>query len=121
MLRMMIKEDISKYDLSSVVHMTTAGEALNPEVFKKFKEATGLEIMEGFGQTETTLTIANLAGTTPKLGSMGKASPQYDIDIVDPDGNSVAPGEVGEIVIHTDKNVPCGLYKEYYLDEERTN
>ena len=121
MLRMLIRGDLSKYDLSSIHHMTTAGEALNPEVFKKFKEATGLEIMEGFGQTETTLTIANLAGTTPKLGSMGKASPQYDIDIVDPDGNSVAPGEVGEIVIHTDKNIPCGLYKEYYLDEEKTN
>ena len=121
MLRMLIRGDLSKYDLTSIHHMTTAGEALNPEVFKKFKEATGLEIMEGFGQTETTLTIANLAGTTPKLGSMGKASPQYDIDIVDPDGNSVAPGEVGEIVIHTDKNVPCGLYKEYYLDEEKTN
>ena len=121
MLRMLIRGDLSKYDLSSIHHMTTAGEALNPEVFKKFKEATGLEIMEGFGQTETTLTIANLAGTVPKLGSMGKASPQYDIDIVDPEGNSVAPGEVGEIVIHTDKNVPCGLYKEYYLDEEKTN
>ena len=121
MLRMLIRGDLSKYDLSSIHHMTTAGEALNPEVFKKFKEATGLEIMEGFGQTETTLTIANLVGTTPKLGSMGKASPQYDIDIVDPDGKSVAPGEVGEIVIHTDKNVPCGLYKEYYLDEEKTS
>jgi len=121
MLRMLIRGDLSKYDLSSIHHMTTAGEALNPEVFKKFHEATGLEIMEGFGQTETTLTIANLAGTTPKLGSMGKASPQYDIDIVDTEGKSVAPGEVGEIVIHTDKNVPCGLYKEYYLDEEKTN
>ena len=121
MLRMLIRGDLSKYELSSIHHMTTAGEALNPEVFKKFKEATGLEIMEGFGQTETTLTIANLAGTTPKLGSMGKASPQYDIDIVDLDGKSVAPGEVGEIVIHTDKTIPCGLYKEYYLDEEKTS
>ena len=121
MLRMLIRGDLSKYDLSSIHHMTTAGEALNPEVFKKFKEATGLEIMEGFGQTETTLTIANLVGTTPKLGSMGKASPQYDIDIVDADGKSVAPGEVGEIVIHTDKEVPCGLFREYYLDDEKTS
>ena len=121
MLRMLIRGDLSKFDLSSIHHMTTAGEALNPEVFKKFKEATGLEIMEGFGQTETTLTIANLYGTTPKIGAMGKASPQYDVDIVDPDGNSVATGEVGEIVIHTDKEVPCGLFKEYYLDEEKTN
>ena len=121
MLRMLIRGDLSKFDLSSIHHMTTAGEALNPEVFKQFKAATGLEIMEGFGQTETTLTIANLYGTTPKVGAMGKASPQYDVDIVDPDGNSVADGEVGEIVIHTKDRVPCGLFKEYYLDEEKTN
>ena len=121
MLRMLIRGDLSKFDLSSIHHMTTAGEALNPEVFKQFKEATGLEIMEGFGQTETTLAIANLYGTTPKVGAMGKASPQFDIDIVDPDGNTVAAGEVGEIVIHTDKAVPCGLFKEYYLDDKKTS
>ena len=120
MLRMFIKVDLSNYDLSSIHHMTTAGEALNPEVYRQFEKATGLKIMEGFGQTETTLTIGNLYGTTPKIGSMGKANPQYDVDIVDPDGNPVANGEVGEIVIHTDKNVPCGLYREYYLDEEKT-
>ena len=120
MLRMLIRGDLSKYDLSSIHHMTTAGEALNPEVFKKFKEATGLEIMEGFGQTETTLAIANLVGTTPKIGSMGKASPQFDLDIVDADGNSVAAGETGEIVIHTDKKIPCGLFDCYYKDEEKT-
>ncbi len=121
MLRMLIRGDLAKYDLSSIHHMTTAGEALNPEVHKKFKEATGLEIMEGFGQTETTLAIANLVGTVPKIGSMGKASPLYDIDIVDPDGNSLPAGEVGEIVIHTEKSVPCGLFKEYYRNEERTS
>ena len=121
MLRMLIKEDLSNYDLSSIRHMTTAGEALNPEVFKQFEKATGLQIMEGFGQTETTLTIANLVGTTPKIGAMGKASPQYDVDIVDLDGNPVADGEVGEIVIHTDESVPCGLFKEYYLDDEKTS
>ncbi len=121
MLRMLIRGDLSKYDLSSIHHMTTAGEALNPEVHKKFKEATGLEIMEGFGQTETTLAIANLAGTVPKIGSMGKASPQFDIDIVDPEGNSLPAGEVGEIVIHTEKEIPCGLFKEYYRDEEKTS
>ena len=120
MLRMFIKEDLAKYDLSSIHHMTTAGEALNPEVFRQFEKATGLKIMEGFGQTETTLTIGNLYGTVPKIGSMGKANPQYDVDIVDPDGNPVAAGEVGEIVIHTDKGTPCGLYREYYLDEEKT-
>ena len=121
MLRMLVRGDLSKYDLTSIHHMTTAGEALNPEVFKLFKDATGLEIMEGFGQTETTLAIANLVGTTPRIGSMGKASPQFDLDIVDPDGNSLPAGEVGEIVIHTDKNVPCGLFREYYLDDAKTS
>ncbi len=120
MLRMLIRGDLSKFDLSSIHHMTTAGEALNPEVFNQFKAATGLEIMEGFGQTETTLAIANLYGTTPKVGAMGKASPQFDVDIVDADGNPVAAGEVGEIVIHTEKEVPCGLFKGYYRDEEKT-
>lgn len=121
MLRMFIKSDLEKYDLSSVRHMTTAGEALNPEVYRRFEQATGLKIMEGFGQTETTLTICNLRGTTPKIGSMGKASPQYDVDIVDPDGNSCAVGETGEIVIRTDKGIPCGLFKEYYKDKDLTD
>ena len=120
MLRMMIKQDISKYDLSGIVHMTTAGEALNPEVYRQFKKATGLRIMEGFGQTETTLTIDNLFGTAPKIGSMGKPIPGYDVDIVDPDGKPVPVGEPGEIVIHTDKRVPCGLFKGYYRNEEAT-
>ena len=120
MLRMFIKVDLANYDLSSIHHMTTAGEALNPEVFRQFEKATGLKIMEGFGQTETTLTIGNLYGTVPKIGSMGKASPQYRVDIVDPDGNPVPNGEVGEIVIHTDEGAPCGLFREYYLDEEKT-
>ncbi|MCH5197286.1 MAG: AMP-binding protein [Oscillospiraceae bacterium] len=121
MLRMMIKEDLSKYDFSSVKHMTTAGEALNPEVAKQFLAATGLEIMEGFGQTETTLTIGNLTGTKVKLGSMGKATPQYKVDIVDPDGNSLPNGETGEIVVHLDEGMPMGLFKEYYRDAEKTN
>ena len=120
MLRMMIKEDLSKYDFSSLHHMTTAGEALNPEVAKQFNSATGLEIAEGFGQTETTLTVANLYGTPVKIGSMGKASPQYEIDIFDSEGNSVADGETGEIVIKAGENPPLGLFKEYYCDEEKT-
>jgi acetyl-CoA synthetase len=120
MYRMFIKEDLSKYDLSSVQYATTAGEALNPEVFYQFKKATGLTIFEGFGQTETTLTIGNLIGSVPKPGAMGKAIPDYDIDIVDPDGNSVQDGETGEIVIRTDKGVPCGLFMGYYDDEENT-
>nr|WP_316624446.1 AMP-binding protein [uncultured Ruminococcus sp.] len=120
MLRMMIKEDLSRFDLSSITHMTTAGEALNPEVWRQFRKATGLRIMEGFGQTETTLTIGNLFGTVPKLGSMGKPIPGYDIDIVDPEGNPVPDGEPGEIIIRTDKRVPCGLFKGYYGNEEAT-
>ena len=120
MYRMFIKEDLSAYDLSSIKYATTAGEALNPEVFYQFKKATGLTIMEGFGQTETTLTIANLVGTTPKPGAMGKAVPTYDIDLVDPDGNPVATGESGEIVVRTDKGDPCGLFMGYYRDEEKT-
>ena len=121
MLRMMVKEDISQYDLSSVRHMTTAGEALNPEVYRQFKKATGLRIMEGFGQTELTLAIANLAGGTHKLGSMGKPSPLYDIDIVDADGQSVPDGEVGEIVVRTADKVPCGLFAGYYNNQEATD
>jgi len=120
MLRMMVKEDISKYDLSSIKHMTTAGEALNPEVYYQFERATGLQTMEGFGQTETTLTIANLLGGTHKVGSMGKPSPLYDVDIVDPDGNPVPVGETGEIVIRVGEKPPCGLFLGYYQNEEKT-
>ena len=120
MLRMMIKEDLSKYDFSSVKHMTTAGEALNPEVAMQFYKATGLEICEGFGQTETTLTVANFGGGKVKLGSMGKASPQYDVKLLDREGNPVAPGEVGEIVIDISKGSPMGLFTQYYRDPEKT-
>ena len=120
MLRMLIKEDISQYDLSSIRHMTTAGEALNPEVYRQFEKATGLRIMEGFGQTELTLVIANLMGDTHKLGSMGKPTPLYDVDIVDENGNSVPDGETGEIVVKTSDRVPCGLFKGYYGDEAKT-
>lgn len=120
MYRFFIKEDLSKYDLSSLEYATVAGEALNAEVYNKFLEATGVRLMEGFGQTETTLTVCNLVGTTPKPGSMGKPSPMYDIDIVNPEGNSVGVGEIGEIVVRTDKNVPCGLFIGYYQDEDKT-
>lgn len=121
MYRFFIKEELSKYDLSSLQYITTAGEALNPEVFNKFYEYTGLKIMEGFGQTETTLTIANLYGETPKIGSMGKPNPQYDVRIVDPDCNETAPGEVGEIVVRTAENVPAGLFSGYYRGQEQTD
>ncbi len=119
-LRFLIREDLSKYDLSSIKYATVAGEALNPEVYNKFMEATGIELKEGFGQTETTLSIANLVGTKVKLGSMGKPSPLYDIDLLLPDGTSAGVGEVGEIVIRTDKKVPCGLFRGYYRDDEKT-
>lgn len=120
MLRMMIKEDLSKYDFSSIKHMTTAGEALNPEVAKQFCKLTGLTIYEGFGQTETTLTIANFRGTDVKPGSMGKASPQYHIDLVDADGNTVQNGETGEIVVRLDNGTPPGLFKEYCKEPDKT-
>ncbi len=120
MYRFFIKEDLSKYDLSSIKYATTAGEALNPEVYNQWKKATGVTLMEGFGQTETTLTIANLVGMTPKPGAMGKPSPLYDVDIVNPDGKPVAVGETGEIVVRTDKNVPCGLFAGYFRNEAKT-
>ena len=121
MLRMLVKEDISKYDLSSIKHMTTAGEALNPEVYRQFEKATGLQIMEGFGQTESTMIIGNMTGAPHKIGSMGKPAPIYNVDIVDSDGKSVAVGETGEIVVKIGDKAPCGLFKGYYRDEEKTN
>ena len=120
MYRFFIKEDLSKYDLSSIEYATTAGEALNPEVFNQFKKATGLTIMEGFGQTETTLSIANFVGSTPKIGSMGKPSPLYDVVVLDPDGNECKTGDTGEICIRTKDGAPCGLFIGYYLDDEKT-
>ncbi|MBO5929600.1 MAG: AMP-binding protein [Clostridia bacterium] len=120
MLRMLVKEDISKYDLSSIKHITTAGEALNLEIYKQFEKATGLHIMEGFGQTEITLAIANLMGTTCKPGSMGKPVPLYDIELLDAEGKPVATGKPGEIVIKTSDKIPCGLFIGYYENEEKT-
>ncbi len=118
--RVMVHLKLSKYDLSSLQHVTTAGEALNPEIWNKFYKQTGLKIYEGFGQTETTLTIGNLKGSTPIPGSMGKPSPQYDVRIMLSDGNMAKPNEVGEVVIYTGENVPCGLFSEYYGDEDKT-
>ena len=120
MYRMLIKQDLSGYDLSSIHHATTAGEALNPEVFYQFEKATGLRIAEGFGQTEMTLGIANLMGTQLKPGAMGKPVPGYGIDLVDTDGNPVADGVNGEIVIRTDPNPTCGVFLGYYRNEEAT-
>ncbi len=122
MYRMLIKKDLSKYDLSSIRHATTAGEALNPEVFNRFEEATGLQIAEGFGQTEMTLGIANLAGEPIKIGSMGKPVPGYGIDLIDADGNPVDDGVNGEIVIRSDRgDMKPGLFLGYYNDAKKTD
>ena len=119
--RFLIRQDLSRFDLSSVKYATIAGEALNPEVFNKFYEATGVKLMESFGQTETTLAVGNLYGTDPKPGSMGKPSPAFDVDIVREDGTPVDIGETGEIVIRYDpENPPVGLFIGYYKNEEAT-
>ena len=121
MLRLMIKQDISKYDFSSVRHMTTAGEALNPEVYRQFEKATGLQIIEGFGQSESTMIIGNLVGAGHKIGSMGKPAPIYKVALHDAKGNEVRTGETGEIVIDLRDGSPNGLAVGYYGDEEKTN
>ena len=120
MYRMLIKEDISRFDLSSVKHASTAGEALNPEVFRQFELSTGLRIMEGFGQSESTVIIANLAGDSHKFGAMGKPVPLYDVHLLDPDGNEVDAGESGEVCINISKGLPCGLSYCYEGNEEVT-
>ena len=121
MYRMLIKDDLSRYDLSSIQHATIAGEALNPEVFLQFQKATGLSLMEGFGQSETTVMIGNLVGMRPKPGSMGKPVPLYPVDLVDPEGRSVPDGQVGEIVIRAEKTDICGLFRGYYNNPEGTD
>ena len=118
--RFMIREDLSKYDLSSLEYCCTAGEALNPAVFDKLKEKTGLTIMEGFGQTETTMTLGTFPWMTPKPGSMGIPNAQYHIDLLRADGTSCEDGEKGEIVVRVGDRKPIGLFKYYYRDEELT-
>lgn len=120
MYRIMIKEDLTKYDLSSVEHATTAGEALNPEVFNQLEKLTGLKVMEGFGQSESTLIIGNLVGADHKIGSMGKPIPIYDVKLIDQDGNEVEPGELGEIVINVKDGAPSGLFMCYYRGPEKS-
>jgi len=120
MYRMMYKQDLSKFDLSSIEHATIAGEALNPEVFRLIEKQTGLQIHEGFGQSESTVVIANLVGSQHKLGSMGKVVPLYEVALLDPDGNKVPTGETGEICIKVDPKKPNGLFVGYYKDEVKT-
>lgn len=118
--RFLIREDLSKFDLSSLEYCTTAGEALNYSVYEEFKRITGIRLMEGFGQTETTLTLATFPWMEPKPGSMGVPNPQYHIDLLTPDGRSAEDGEQGQIVIRADKGKPLGLFKEYYRAPELT-
>ena len=118
--RFLIHEDFSNYDLSSLCYCCTAGEALNPAVFDKFKQLTGISLMEGFGQTETTMTLGTMPWTKPKPGSMGLPNPQYDIDLIKPDGTPCEDGEKGEIVVRAGADKPVGLFKYYYRDEELT-
>ena len=120
MYRMLIKQDLSRFDLSSIEHASTAGEALNPEVFRKFEEHTGLQIMEGFGQSESTLIIGNLAGGSHKIGSMGKPTPLYKVVLLSPEGEPVSAGESGEICIDISKGLPCGLAYAYEGNPEIT-
>ena len=118
--RFMIREDFSKYDLSSLEWCTTAGEAMNPSVANRFKELTGVTIYEGFGQTETTMTLGTFPWVKPKPGSMGKPNPQYDVQLLRQDGTECEDGEKGELCIRIGDKKPLGLFKGYYRDEERT-
>ena len=118
--RFMIREDLSRYDLSALRYCCTAGEALNPAVYEKFLEQTGIRLMEGFGQTETTMTLGTFPWMEPKPGSMGKPNGQYQIDLLKPDGTSCEDGEKGEIVVKAGDHKPLGLFKEYYRDPELT-
>lgn len=120
MYRFMIKEDMKSYDLSSLKELTVAGEALNPEVFNRVKEYTGIEMRESFGQTEVVALVCTFPGMKIKPGSMGKPSPCYDVDIVNLEGKNCMPGEVGEIVINTSNGKPVGMFKGYYKDPELT-
>lgn len=118
--RYLIREDLSQYDLSALKYCTTAGEPLNPSVFEFWKEHTGLDIHEGFGQTETAMTIGTFPWMKPKPGSLGVPNPAYDMDLLTNDGRSAEDGESGEIILHTDKRLPLGLFEEYYHNPELT-
>ena len=118
--RYLLREDFSHYDLSSLTQCTTAGEALTQDIFDTFKKQTGITLREGYGQTELTLTSGNFPWVEVRVGSMGVASPNYDVDVIRPDGTSCNPNEVGEIIVRIDKSKPLGMFSGYYEDEEKT-
>jgi acetyl-CoA synthetase len=119
--RFLIKEDLKKFNLKYLKYCIVAGEPLNPEVYKQFLDATGIKLMEGYGQTECTVAVATYQWMEPKPGSMGKPSPGYDLDIVNEDGKPCEVGEEGQIVIYTKKRQPVGMFGGYYRDEQLTN
>lgn len=118
--RFMILEDFSKYDLSSLKYCTVAGEPLNAEVYNRFLNLTGIQLKEGFGQTESVVSIATFPWMKTKPGSMGIPNPSYDVKLWHPEDRLCEDGEIGEIVIYTGKKIPAGLFKEYYRDPEQT-
>ena len=118
--RYILQHGISRYDLSSLQYCTTAGEALNVDIYNKFYEQTGIRMQEGYGQTELTLTTGNFGFSEPHPGSMGKPSPGYRMEIVNADGEPCADDEVGELIIKIDQGKPFGMFGGYYRDDERT-
>ena len=118
--RFLIKEDLSKYRFNKLTYCTIAGEPLNPEVYAQFLKATGIRLMEGYGQTESTVAIGTFPWLEPKPGSMGKPSPRYDIDLLNDDGKACDVGEEGQIVVRTGKGMPVGMFGGYYRDAELT-
>jgi len=115
--RLLIQMDLSKYNLK-LRHSMSAGEPLNPEVIKVWKETFGLEIYDFYGQTETVCVLSNYPFMPIKYGSVGKPTPGHDVRIVDDDGNELKSSEVGNIAIYLGDERPPGLFKEYWKDEE---
>lgn len=116
--RFLIKEDLSKYDFSKLEYAVVAGEPLNPEVYEQFLKATGLRLMEAYGQTEMTVGVGNFVGMEPKPGSMGKPSPLYEMFLARPDGSRCDPGEQGEIVVPQERLRARGMFQGYHRDPE---